>query len=156
MGDFVWPSQSEAASRTAEARFVVEPDGTVTGCLPPARIVSPASGADRRADPRADLTAARRRPSRTLRLVEQHSDPPVPAFHGDQPAGVERQAGHGPGEDNAAPFALDDIDELGDDELYRRLPGELPDPLRAARGTGIVAWSPGPPPSGDRRELGCA
>jgi hypothetical protein len=32
---------SEAGSRSAVAEFVVEPDGTVRGCLLPARIVSP-------------------------------------------------------------------------------------------------------------------
>lgn len=41
LGNFVWPTLSEAGSRTAVARFVVEPDGTVSGCLLPARIVSP-------------------------------------------------------------------------------------------------------------------
>lgn len=41
LGNFVWPDFSPAGSRTAVARFVVEPDGTVGGCLLPARIVSP-------------------------------------------------------------------------------------------------------------------
>ncbi|MDN5934476.1 MAG: CapA family protein [Pseudonocardia sp.] len=41
LGNFVWPNFSPAGSRTAVARFVVEPDGTVTGCLLPAVIVSP-------------------------------------------------------------------------------------------------------------------
>jgi hypothetical protein len=40
--------------------------------------------------------------------------------------------------DNAGFFALDDIDSVGDDELYRRLLGEFPDWLRAARTAGIV------------------
>jgi poly-gamma-glutamate capsule biosynthesis protein CapA/YwtB (metallophosphatase superfamily) len=41
LGNFVWPKMSEAGSRSAVAEFVVEPDGTVRGCLLPARIVSP-------------------------------------------------------------------------------------------------------------------
>ncbi len=41
LGNFVWPTLSVAGSRTAVARFVVEPDGAVSGCLLPARIVSP-------------------------------------------------------------------------------------------------------------------
>src|SRR3712207_1440580 len=41
LGNFVWPRNSEAGSRTAVAEFVVEPDGTVHGCLLPARITSP-------------------------------------------------------------------------------------------------------------------
>jgi poly-gamma-glutamate synthesis protein (capsule biosynthesis protein) len=41
LGNFVWPTLSEAGSRTAVAQFVVEPDGTVGGCLLPARITSP-------------------------------------------------------------------------------------------------------------------
>lgn len=41
LGNFVWPSLSAAGSRTAVAEFVVEPDGTVAGCLLPARITSP-------------------------------------------------------------------------------------------------------------------
>jgi poly-gamma-glutamate capsule biosynthesis protein CapA/YwtB (metallophosphatase superfamily) len=40
LGNFVWPSLSAAGSRTAVAEVVVEPDGTVTGCLLPAEIVS--------------------------------------------------------------------------------------------------------------------
>jgi poly-gamma-glutamate synthesis protein (capsule biosynthesis protein) len=40
LGNFVWPRLSDASSRTAVARFVVEPDGSVIGCLLPARIVS--------------------------------------------------------------------------------------------------------------------
>ena len=41
LGNFVWPDFSPAGSRTAVAQFVVEPDGSVTGCLLPAYIVSP-------------------------------------------------------------------------------------------------------------------
>ena len=41
LGNFVWPNFSPAGSRTAVAQFVVQPDGTVTGCLLPAQIVSP-------------------------------------------------------------------------------------------------------------------
>jgi hypothetical protein len=41
LGNFVWPDFSAAGSRTALAQFVVEPDGSVTGCLLPAYIVSP-------------------------------------------------------------------------------------------------------------------
>ena len=41
LGNFVWPRQSVEAARTAVAEFVVEPDGTVRGCLLPAEIVSP-------------------------------------------------------------------------------------------------------------------
>jgi poly-gamma-glutamate synthesis protein (capsule biosynthesis protein) len=41
LGNFVWPNFSPAGSRTAVAQFVVEPDGSVTGCLLPAEIVSP-------------------------------------------------------------------------------------------------------------------
>ncbi|MDO3648624.1 VWA domain-containing protein [Nocardia mangyaensis] len=40
--------------------------------------------------------------------------------------------------DNAGFFALDDIDRIDDAELYRRLLGEFPDWLRAARAAGIV------------------
>ncbi|WP_063003384.1 vWA domain-containing protein [Nocardia salmonicida] len=40
--------------------------------------------------------------------------------------------------DNAGFFALDDIDQVDDAELYRRLLGEFPDWLRAARTAGIV------------------
>ncbi len=41
LGNFVWPNFSAAGSRTAVAQFVVEPDGSVSGCLLPAQIVSP-------------------------------------------------------------------------------------------------------------------
>jgi poly-gamma-glutamate synthesis protein (capsule biosynthesis protein) len=41
LGNFVWPNLSDAGSRTAVAEFVVEPDGSVHGCLLPARITSP-------------------------------------------------------------------------------------------------------------------
>ena len=41
LGNFVWPVRSEAGSRSAAASFVVEPDGTVRGCLLPVRITSP-------------------------------------------------------------------------------------------------------------------
>ena len=41
LGNFVWPNFSSEGSRTAVAQFVVESDGTVSGCLLPARIVSP-------------------------------------------------------------------------------------------------------------------
>lgn len=41
LGNFVWPNLSPEGSRTAVARFVVEPDGSVGGCLLPAQIVSP-------------------------------------------------------------------------------------------------------------------
>jgi hypothetical protein len=41
LGNFVWPSLSEAGSRSAVAEFVVTPDGAVTGCLLPVRITSP-------------------------------------------------------------------------------------------------------------------
>ncbi|MDN5748848.1 MAG: CapA family protein, partial [Pseudonocardia sp.] len=41
LGNGVWPTRSDAGSTTAVARFVVEPDGAVHGCLLPARIVSP-------------------------------------------------------------------------------------------------------------------
>lgn len=41
--------------------------------------------------------------------------------------------------DNAGFFALDDIDQVDDAELYRRLLGEFPDWLRAARTAGVVA-----------------
>ncbi|GGK62040.1 vWA domain-containing protein [Nocardia camponoti] len=40
--------------------------------------------------------------------------------------------------DNAGFFAVDDIDRIDDAELYRRLLGEFPDWLRAARAAGIV------------------
>ncbi|GAA1265787.1 hypothetical protein GCM10009609_31190 [Pseudonocardia aurantiaca] len=50
LGNFVWPMLSEASSRTAVAQFVVEPDGSVRGCLLPARITSPG---------RPELTGAR-------------------------------------------------------------------------------------------------
>ncbi|MFC4127032.1 VWA domain-containing protein [Nocardia rhizosphaerae] len=40
--------------------------------------------------------------------------------------------------DNAGFFALDDIDRVDDAELYRRLLGEFPDWLRAARAAGIL------------------
>lgn len=40
--------------------------------------------------------------------------------------------------DNAGFFALDDIDQVDDAELYRRLLGEFPDWLRAARTAGII------------------
>ncbi|MFC4372573.1 VWA domain-containing protein [Nocardia halotolerans] len=40
--------------------------------------------------------------------------------------------------DNAGFFALDDIDRVDDAELYRRLLGEFPDWLRAARTAGII------------------
>jgi poly-gamma-glutamate synthesis protein (capsule biosynthesis protein) len=41
LGNFVWPNLSDAGSRTAVAEFVVEPDGSVHGCLLPARITAP-------------------------------------------------------------------------------------------------------------------
>jgi hypothetical protein len=41
LGNFVWPTQSAEATRTAVAEFVVEPDGSVRGCLLPARIAAP-------------------------------------------------------------------------------------------------------------------
>jgi len=41
LGNFVWPTLSEAGSRSAVAEFVVEPDGRVRGCLLPVRITSP-------------------------------------------------------------------------------------------------------------------
>lgn len=40
--------------------------------------------------------------------------------------------------DNAGFFSVDDISGIGDAELYRRLLGEFPDWLRAARAAGIV------------------
>lgn len=40
--------------------------------------------------------------------------------------------------DNAGFFALDDVDKIDDEELYKRLLSEFPDWLRAARGVGIV------------------
>ncbi|MGS2809773.1 vWA domain-containing protein [Nocardia sp. MW-W600-9] len=40
--------------------------------------------------------------------------------------------------DNAGFFALDDIDQVDDAELYRRVLGEFPDWLRAARAAGIL------------------
>ncbi|WP_029895572.1 vWA domain-containing protein [Nocardia brasiliensis] len=40
--------------------------------------------------------------------------------------------------DNAGFFALDDIDRVGDGELYTRLLGEFPDWLRAARAAGVL------------------
>jgi poly-gamma-glutamate synthesis protein (capsule biosynthesis protein) len=41
LGNFVWPTLSEAGSRSAVAEFVVTPDGEVNGCLLPVRITSP-------------------------------------------------------------------------------------------------------------------
>jgi hypothetical protein len=41
LGNFVWPTQSAEATRTAVAEFVVDPDGSVRGCLLPARIAAP-------------------------------------------------------------------------------------------------------------------
>lgn len=41
LGNFVWPTLSEAGSRSAVAEFVVSPDGAVSGCLLPVRITSP-------------------------------------------------------------------------------------------------------------------
>jgi poly-gamma-glutamate capsule biosynthesis protein CapA/YwtB (metallophosphatase superfamily) len=41
LGNFVWPTLSDAGSRSAVAEFVVEPDGSVRGCLLPVRITSP-------------------------------------------------------------------------------------------------------------------
>jgi stress response protein SCP2 len=40
--------------------------------------------------------------------------------------------------DNAGFFAVDDIDRIDDEELYRRLLGEFPDWLRAARAAGVL------------------
>lgn len=40
--------------------------------------------------------------------------------------------------DNAGFFAVDDIDRIGDDDLYQRLLGEFPDWLRAARSAGVL------------------
>jgi poly-gamma-glutamate synthesis protein (capsule biosynthesis protein) len=54
LGNFVWPTLSDAGSRSAMAEFVVEPDGTVSGCLLPVWITSPG---------RPELTAARSCPS---------------------------------------------------------------------------------------------
>ena len=54
LGNFVWPSLSDAGSRSAVAEFVVSPDGTVAGCLLPARITSPG---------RPELTGARSCPA---------------------------------------------------------------------------------------------
>ncbi|WP_083864855.1 VWA domain-containing protein [Nocardia brevicatena] len=44
--------------------------------------------------------------------------------------------------DNAGFFTVDDIDGLGDADLYNRLLGEFPDWLRAARAAGIVRTGP--------------
>jgi len=41
LGNFVWPTLSDAGSRSAVAEFVVEPDGAVHGCLLPVRITAP-------------------------------------------------------------------------------------------------------------------
>jgi poly-gamma-glutamate synthesis protein (capsule biosynthesis protein) len=41
LGNFVWPMLSDAGSRSAVAEFVVNPEGTVAGCLLPARITAP-------------------------------------------------------------------------------------------------------------------
>lgn len=41
LGNFVWPTLSDAGSRSAIAEFVVTPDGAVNGCLLPVRITSP-------------------------------------------------------------------------------------------------------------------
>ncbi len=41
LGNFVWPTLSDAGSRSAVASVVVEPDGAVRGCLLPVRITSP-------------------------------------------------------------------------------------------------------------------
>jgi poly-gamma-glutamate synthesis protein (capsule biosynthesis protein) len=41
LGNFVWPTLSDAGSRSAVAEFVVEPDGAVSGCLLSARITAP-------------------------------------------------------------------------------------------------------------------
>lgn len=40
LGNFVWPRNSAAGARSAVAQFVVEPDGSVSGCLLPADIVT--------------------------------------------------------------------------------------------------------------------
>jgi poly-gamma-glutamate synthesis protein (capsule biosynthesis protein) len=40
LGNFVWPRNSAAGARTAVAQFVVEPDGSVAGCLLPADIAT--------------------------------------------------------------------------------------------------------------------
>ena len=40
--------------------------------------------------------------------------------------------------DNVGFFALDDVDRVDDGELYRRLLGEFPDWLRAARAARIM------------------
>ena len=40
LGNFVWPRLSAAGSRTAVARVVVHPDGSIVGCLLPAEIVT--------------------------------------------------------------------------------------------------------------------
>jgi poly-gamma-glutamate capsule biosynthesis protein CapA/YwtB (metallophosphatase superfamily) len=40
LGNFVWPRLSEESAGTAVARFVVEPDGAVHGCLLPAVIAA--------------------------------------------------------------------------------------------------------------------
>lgn len=39
LGNFVWPPMSAASNSSAIAEFVIEPDGSVTGCLIPATIV---------------------------------------------------------------------------------------------------------------------
>jgi len=41
LGNFVWPNFSTAGSTTAVARAIVNPDGTIEGCLIPAFIESP-------------------------------------------------------------------------------------------------------------------
>ncbi|MGH3588608.1 MAG: CapA family protein, partial [Pseudonocardia sp.] len=51
LGNFVWPRLSPDSARTAVARFVVEPDGSVRGCLLPAVIA--ASGHPELTGPRA-------------------------------------------------------------------------------------------------------
>jgi poly-gamma-glutamate capsule biosynthesis protein CapA/YwtB (metallophosphatase superfamily) len=51
LGNFVWPLLSADSARTAVAQFVVEPDGSVRGCLLPARIAS--SGHPELTGPRA-------------------------------------------------------------------------------------------------------
>lgn len=40
--------------------------------------------------------------------------------------------------DNAGFFDVDDIDRIADEDLYRRLLGEFPDWLRAARAAGLL------------------
>jgi hypothetical protein len=61
LGNFVWPSASPDANRTAVSRFVVEPDGSIEACLLPFEISAQGVPTPTGADPTCTAAATRGR-----------------------------------------------------------------------------------------------